>query len=265
MAKARGIEGMAVAITGASAGIGAALARSLASKGARLALCARRLERLREVAPAGHLCVQADVSVPEDCARFIAESQRALGRIDTLVCNAGYGFVRPIADTSAADWDALLRTNLIGTVACITAALPEMRAHSERDGWRGQVMIVSSALARRASPIAGAYSATKAAQLSVAEALRIELAPARIAVTSVHPVHTETEFHDVAARVSAKAWSTSSRDPVQSAEVVAEAMARAIAKPRAEVWPHRLSRLAFAAAGFIPGIVDGVIRRRYQR
>ncbi|MBA2479676.1 MAG: SDR family NAD(P)-dependent oxidoreductase, partial [Planctomycetes bacterium] len=159
--------------------------------------------------------------------------------------------------------DALLRTNLLGTIACITAALPGMRAQPERDGWRGQIVIVSSALARRASPIAGAYSATKAAQLSVAEALRIELASERIAVTSVHPVHTETEFHEVAAAVSAKRWGVSPSDPVQTADHVAERMLRAIAKPRPEVWPHRMSRIAFAVAGLIPGIVDGVIRRRY--
>lgn len=162
---------MTVAITGASAGIGEALARGLAARGARLALCARRLERVEALARelgVGHLAVRADVSIPADCANFIGAASRHLGSLDTLVCNAGYAIVRTVAETTADDWDAILRANLLGTTECIRVAMPVMRAQAARDGWRGQVMIVSSALARRGKPDAGAYSATKAAQLSVA-------------------------------------------------------------------------------------------------
>ncbi|MBA3708939.1 MAG: SDR family oxidoreductase, partial [Planctomycetes bacterium] len=238
----------------------------LAARCARLALCARRLDRLHQLGLGeGAICIEADVAVAADCERFVAESQRALGRIDTLVCNAGYGFVRPIADTTMEEWDRILRTNLLGTAACIRAAIPAMRVQAQRGAWRGQVMIVSSALARRAKPDSGAYSATKAAQLSIAEALRLELDDAKIAVTSVHPVNTATEFGEVAERVSAQPWRRSVRDAVQTADQVAEAMVRAIVKPRPEVWPDRASRWALGLAGLMPGLVDNIMRRRYGR
>src|SRR6476469_5139278 len=100
----RRIEGMAVAITGASAGIGKALSQQLARRGAKLAICARRIEKLEELNKelgGGHLCVAADVAKHEDCETFIRRAHEHFGRIDTLVCNAGYGFVRTVADTSA--------------------------------------------------------------------------------------------------------------------------------------------------------------------
>src|SRR5438034_10921263 len=100
----RRIEGMIVAISGASAGIGKTLAQQLARRGAKLAMCARRIEKLEELNKelgAGHLCIAADVAEREDCENFVRAAHERFGRIDTLVCNAGYGFVRTVADTSA--------------------------------------------------------------------------------------------------------------------------------------------------------------------
>src|SRR5437870_3976754 len=100
----RGINGMVVVITGASAGIGAALARDLAARGARLVLAARRLDRLEDLnrtLGGDHLCVRADVSDPADCENLIRRAAGHFGRLDTLVCNAGYGILRPVAETSA--------------------------------------------------------------------------------------------------------------------------------------------------------------------
>src|SRR5438132_10748543 len=90
----RRLDGMVVIITGASAGIGKALAEELSKRGAKLALGARRVERLEELNRAlggGHLVVQCDVSREEDCTRLINSAVEKFGRIDTLVCNAGYG------------------------------------------------------------------------------------------------------------------------------------------------------------------------------
>jgi short-subunit dehydrogenase len=262
----RQLSGMRIAITGASAGIGEALAREVAGRGAKVALCARRLEKVEALAKElgeGHVALRADVADPKQCEDFVRESQRRLGGLDTLVCNAGYAIAKTIADTSIAEWEALLRTNLLGTTECARVAVPLMRAQDERDGWRGQIVIVSSALARRSKPEAGAYSATKAAQLSVAEALRVELHRDRIAVTSVHPVNTATEFDAVAAS-HGPAWKRSPKDPVQDAGWVARCIADAIAQPRPEVWPHRLTRFALGVAGLMPGYVDGIVRRRWR-
>jgi NADP-dependent 3-hydroxy acid dehydrogenase YdfG len=259
---ARQIRDMVVVITGASAGIGRALSIELAGRGARLVLAARRLDRLAELcATLGgeHLPVQADVADPTACASLIARASEEFGRIDTLVCNAGFGLGRSVAQTSHEQWQQIIATNVFGTTDCIEAAVPIMQAQALRDGWRGQVMIVSSSIARRGIPFMGAYAATKAAQLSLAEAMRVELKPVRIAVTTVHPIGTATDFFTTAASLS--------RSPVrphgytQSVEVVARKMARAIVRPRPEVWPMGLSRIGLNLAVFVPGLTDFFLGR----
>lgn len=264
----RELKDMTVAITGASAGIGRALAVELHRRGARLALAARRmeaLEALNQELGGGHLIQRTDVSQTDDCTAFMAATQKRFGRIDTLVCNAGYGMNRGIGEMTSAQWQALMATNLYGTTDCIRAALPGMSAQSERQGWRGQVMIVSSCLARRSGPEVGAYAATKAAQLSVAEALRLELADQRIAVTSVHPIGTETEFFHTAAVVGGREIQRSPNEPTQSAATVAERMVAAIISPRPEVWPYPLARWIFGLATLFPGFTDRAVRRRWER
>ncbi len=253
----RRLAGMTVAITGASSGIGAALARQLHGQGAQVVLAARRAERLQQLAAElpGARVVVADVSLAADCAALIA----AVPELDTLVCNAGYGLAKAICDTSEGEWLGLLRTNILGTTACITAAVPQLRQRPLRDGWRGQIVIVSSALARRGRPEGGAYAATKAAQLSIAEALRVELADEHIAVTSIHPIATDSEFTAVAS-----GWKSGAREPRQSAEHVAACIVRAIVRPRAEVWPHRLSRWGLSLATLWPSLLDGYFRRRLK-
>jgi short-subunit dehydrogenase len=134
-----------------------------------------------------------------------------------------------------------------------------MRTQEARNTWRGQIMIVSSSLGRRAAPDTAAYSASKAAQLSLAEAARVELAPERIAVTTVHPVRTTTEFFTACERTSGRAMEFRGRVPTQTAEQVARRMADAIARPRPEVWPHRLSRWLLLVACACPGLADRIM------
>lgn len=261
----RSIRDSVVLITGASAGIGAALARELHARGARLVLAARRLDRLEALnAELGgrHLSVAADVASDADCARIVDEAVRHFGRIDTLVCNAGYGLVRQVAETSDEEHLAMYRTNVIGTVGCLRATVPHLRRNEIRDGYRGQIVIVSSAAARRGLPFFGVYSATKAAQLSLAEAARAELAVDRIAVTSVHPIGTDTDFFTSAEKLSSATLDVPGRSPIrQSASRVARTMARAIERPRPEVWPFRPSRVALLLGSLMPRLTDVAMRR----
>lgn len=257
----RRIAGMSVLITGASAGIGAALAIELHRRGARLALAARRADRLADIAgrcggATTIVCDVGDSAAAEGCVR---EAHARLGGLDTVVLNAGYGLARLAESTSDADWLAILRVNLLGTAAGLRAAVPIMRTQPLRQDWRGQVMIVSSSLARRAAPDTAAYSASKAAQLSLAEAARVELAAERIAVTSVHPVRTTTEFFDTCSAVSGRAMEFRGRVPTQTAEQVAVRMADAIARPRPEVWPHRTSRWLLGLAAMCPRLADRIM------
>jgi short-subunit dehydrogenase len=263
----RELQDMVVVITGASAGIGRELAVQLARHGARLAIAARRVDRLellnRQIG-AGHLVVTADVSRRDDCEMLIRAARDRFGRIDTLVCNAGYGIAKSVSETSGDEMLAIFRTNVFGTTDCIRSAVPIMRSQQPRTGerCRGQVMIVSSAAARRGLPFFGAYSATKSAQLSLAEALRVELAPERIAVTSVHPIGTDTEFFETAERIGSVKIPRPGRGEVrQSANLVARAMIRAIRKPRPEVWTFAPVRFALALGAVIPSVVDRVMMR----
>jgi short-subunit dehydrogenase len=266
---ARTITGMVVIITGASAGIGRALAVELSARGAKLALAARRADRLEALnAELGgsHLCITTDVAWREDCERLIARSAEHFGRIDTLVCNAGYGFLRPVAESSPEMVQEIFQTNVFGTLDCVRAAVPLMSRQSPAGGWRGQVMLVSSAVARRAIPYFGIYSATKAAQLSMAEAMRVELAPQQIAVSSVHPIGTETEFGTTSAsRSGGKRPKRISGEVSQSAETVARKMVRAIEHPRPEVWPAAASRWALGFATLAPRLADRILSKRREQ
>lgn len=265
----RDINGMVALITGASAGIGRALARDLHGRGARLVLSARRTDRLAELnAELGgnHLAVTADVARTDDCDRLVAEAIARFGRIDALVCNAGYGLVRRVADTTPAEMRDIFATNVFGTTDVIHAAVPHLLKQEPMNGLRAHILIVSSAAGRRGLPYFGAYSATKAAQLSLAEALRVELRPQRIAVTSVHPVGTSSDFFTTAATVS------KSRLPIrhgievqQTPELVAAKIARALARPRPELWPLAPSRLMLSVATLFPSLADRALAGRKPR
>jgi short-subunit dehydrogenase len=264
----RNLSGMIVIITGASAGIGHALAVELSNRGAKLVLSARRTERLQslnQTLGGQHLVVPADVADPQQCKKLIDTAAAHFGRIDTLVCNAGYGICRPMVETSTDDERRLFQTNVFGTTDCIRAAVPILRQQELRDGFRGQLVIVSSAAARRGLPYYGIYSATKAAQLSLAEALRIELKPDKIAVTSVHPVGTETEFFDVAQKDHQKMPGGTPVGLRQSAQTVARSIAAAIARPRPEVWPMRPARWLLSLATLSPRLVDCAMTRERRQ
>jgi short-subunit dehydrogenase len=255
---------MVVVITGASAGIGRALAVVLHGGGAKLALAARRgdkLEQLNAELGGGHLCVTCDVAEPTQCHELIRRAHEHFGRLDTVVCNAGYGVGKRVHETTTQEMLDIFRTNVFGTHELMRAVTPIFQSQEPRDGWRGQLMLVSSAAARRGLVYFGAYSATKAAQLSLAEAARVELEKDRIAVTSVHPVTTSTEFFAVAEARTGKRINVPGRTPLsQTAEQVARAMARGISNPAREVWPHAPSRLLLGLASLAPVAGDKVMR-----
>lgn len=258
-----------VLITGASSGIGEALARQLAADGHTLILNARREDRLAALRASlpgsGHLLVVADVSTDEGCGQLVEAAFAAFPRIDTLVLNAGYGEMRPVAENTPDHIRAIFATNLIGTVEPIRLALPRLLKQDVVGRHRAHLVIVSSAAARRGLPYFGVYSATKAAQLSVAEALRVELRESGIAVSTVHPVGTKTEFFDVAqSRGGHKMPPRVPGDVQQTAEQVAAAMRRHINKPSRygkEIWPFFPARFMLSFSTLFPGVVDAVMAR----
>jgi short-subunit dehydrogenase len=171
-----------------------------------------------------------------------------------IICNAGIGFHGAIDETTVETMRRLMDVNFMGTFHAIQAALPVFR--SQRSG---QIVIVSSIVGQRGVGFSSAYSATKAAQIGLAEALRAELFGSGIDVSVIMPVSTRTEFHEAMRRDFGHA--VSGRGPQQDASVVARAVVRAIEHPRAEVYPHRLSRGLVILNAMAPGLTDRLVRR----
>jgi len=250
-----------VAITGASAGIGRATAVRLARDGASVAICARRREMLeaaaRDVDAAGGraLPIVADVTSADDMERFVSAVVDRFGRLDVIVCNAGFGIAGAIDDISPDQMRKLVDVNYMGTFHAARAALRVFRRQHH-----GHVVIISSIVGKRGVPYMGAYAATKFAQVGMAECLRAEVAGSPIHVTVVYPVSTESEFFDVMSRETGTAIARAF-GPRQDTSVVAEAIARAIERPVPEVFPHFQSRALVWLNAMAPGLCDRVVKR----
>ena len=249
-----------VALTGASAGIGRATALRLARDGAKVALCARREDRLHQIADeivrAGGeaLVVKADVTREPDMELFVSRTLERFGGLDVMVCNAGSGLYGTVDSIPAARVRDLLEVNFLGTYHAIRAALPGFRRHG-----RGHIIVVSSIAGRRGIPYMGAYAATKFAQAGLAECLRAELAGSGIHLTAVYPVSTETEFFEV--MTAASGFATSAHGPRQSAAAGADAIAAAIRRPTAEVFPYRKARALVMLNAIAPAFCDRLVKR----
>jgi len=242
-----------VAVTGASAGIGRETALAFAREGARVGACARRLERLRHLAEAiaalgGEVLVrEVDVAEPRAVSRFVEEVVGRFGRLDVLVNNAGAGVGGRVEETPAEEYERLMRVNYFSTVDGCRAAVPIMRRQGS-----GVILNVSSIVGHRAMPGGAAYAATKAAQISLTESLRAELRGSGVYACSVHPIGTETEFAEVAARASG-GRSGGPVGPQQTAADVARAIVRAARRPRPEIYPYAPSRLVVLFNALAPG------------
>src|SRR5438876_2998962 len=190
-----------IAITGAPAGIGRATAIRLARDGASVAICARRRDRLDEVGAeierAGGRAFPfvADVTQEVDMDVFVRRTVEEFGRLDVMMCNAGFGIYGAIDEITPEQMKKLMDINYFGTFYAARAALALFRQQQ-----RGHIIIVSSIAGKRGVPYMGAYSATKFAQIGMAECLRSEVYGSDIHVSVLCPVSTPTEFTDVMTR-----------------------------------------------------------------
>jgi NADP-dependent 3-hydroxy acid dehydrogenase YdfG len=225
---------MVVVVTGASSGVGAALAVELGRRGDSVVLAARRLPELRQVAGrcgSAALAVQADVTRRQDVQRLFEAALDRFGHVDAWVNNAGRGITKPIEQLSDDDVDAMVRDNLKSVLYGIQAVLPHFKERGE-----GAVVNVSSFLAR--APFAtfrSAYSASKAAVNSLSETLRMELAQTypEIRVITVMPGVVSTDF----GRNALGGGPDSRALPnAQEAEEVARIIADAIPAARGDVY-----------------------------
>lgn len=181
-------------ITGASSGIGAALAHEFVKNGATVALSARRLDRLNELKNA--LGSQAsiyplDVQKKEDVDRTAQEIIRDHGQLDVVIANAGYGVVCPFEKISEEMWRKQYDTNVFGVIWTLQAAIPFLKESKGRAG------IMSSVAGKLAIAHTSAYSSSKYALMGIANALYQELAPCGVSVTNIAPGFVESEIYKV--------------------------------------------------------------------
>ncbi|MCV7421794.1 SDR family NAD(P)-dependent oxidoreductase [Mycobacterium yunnanensis] len=197
----RRLKATVALVTGASSGIGEATAIALAAEGATVALLARRKDRLDELsvriqsAGGTALAVEADVSDQSQAAAAVEQVVERLGRLDTVVNNAGLMLIGPAADADPADWDTMLSVNVAGLLYVTRAALPHLIA-AAADSPRGvaDVVNISSTAGRVARPGTAVYSLTKFGVGAFSEAVRQEVLDKRVRVGLVEPGTVQTEI-----------------------------------------------------------------------
>jgi 2-deoxy-D-gluconate 3-dehydrogenase len=182
------LDGRVAMVTGASRGLGRAMALALAEAGADVALVARSRAALEETAALviglgrRALALPADVAVEAQVDAAVARAVDAYGGIDVLVNNSGVAVVKPLVDTTPAEWRRVLETNLTGAFNCCRAAGPGMIARK-----RGKVVNVASVLGARGLSGYAAYSASKGGLLALTRALAVEWARHNIQVNAIAP------------------------------------------------------------------------------
>jgi NADP-dependent 3-hydroxy acid dehydrogenase YdfG len=192
------LDGTVALVTGASSGIGDATARSLAAQGAKVAVAARRKDRLDALArEIDGLAIETDVTDQEQAKQAVQRTVDELGRLDTLVNNAGVMLLGPAVDAPTEEWDRMIDLNLKGLLYCAHAATPHLLAAAE-DSQRtvSDMVNISSVAGRVARQGSGVYNLTKWGVGAFSESLRQELSSRNVRVSLVEPGAVATELTD---------------------------------------------------------------------
>ena len=251
-----------VVITGASSGIGAALAHHLGGMGAKLVLAARRADRLEAIAAeyAGAIAVPTDVTDSAACERLIQRTIEAHGRLDVLVNNAGITMQAAFEDvTDLSVFHKLMNVNYFGAVYCTHYALPYLKAS------RGMLLGVSSLLGKVGGPYRSGYAASKAAMERFYDSLRMELMGSGVAVGIVSPNFVESEIHSHMLGADGQANMQRQFKIRYTADECAEIIVDAIQHRKRDVIAGTtLEQLAPLIKFIAPGYVDQVARKQMQ-
>jgi short-subunit dehydrogenase len=251
--------GLRALVTGASSGIGRALAARLAARGAQVALVARRageLERLaEEIRAAGGraLPLACDVAARDHVEACATRALAELGGVDLLVNAAGYGHHRPFLEWDVDDMERMLRVNYLGALVLTKALLPQMV-----DRGRGWLVFVASLAGRIAPPDESAYAASKFAMTGLAESLSLELEPHGVHVLSVFPGVIDTPFFDAEALARMPAVARRQKVPVAG---LVDAIESSLRSGRRELTYPR----ALAGAYLVRALAPGAFRRGVRR
>jgi short-subunit dehydrogenase len=253
-----------IIVTGASSGIGRAIALEFAHRGALLALASRKEAALDEVASEiqknGGRAVVIPTDVIEDGAveHMAKETIRQLGGIDILVNNAGVGLQATIGNASAADVEAVFRLNVVAAAAAIRAVVPTMRAQHA-----GMIINISSMAGRIVIPRIGYYSASKFALTAIGDALRMEEAHRGITVMNVFPGTTRSAFGEN--RLGIRGRAAHQRVPPVSAEKVARRVANAVERNQSSVYISLVPDQLGVAVNYVAGWAVRRVLRGWAR
>jgi short-subunit dehydrogenase len=256
--------GRSVLITGASEGIGRALALELAAQGARLVLNARSEARLREAARecarfgAEVVAIPGDVAQRQDCQRMVEGAIGRFGRLDTLVNNAGitmWSRFDAVQDFSV--FERLLAVNYLGAVYLTAAALPHLKQA------RGLIVAVASIAGLTGVPERTGYAASKHAMVGFFESLRIELRGSGVAVSIIAPDFVASQIHRRAVGPDGKPLGQTpmQESRIMTAEACARLMVRAMQRRQRLAILSPRGRLGRWARLIAPGWVDGIAQR----
>lgn len=243
-------------ITGASRGIGRALAVALAERGATLGLAARSTDELQELAdslPGSHHVLRCDVADEESVREAIAAFTVAAGGLDLLVANAGLTHYGPFRGQTMEQLRQMTDVNWYGTLFTVHAGLPVLLDQAE-----GHVVIVSSGAGLRSFPWAAVYGATKAAQRMFGEALRHELSGTGVGLTMVYPGEIATTLHDHE-KDRMPDWYRGGTSAAPASELAAKIIAAVEKDARAVHFPP-LVRVLGALHGLSPQLSDRFLR-----
>jgi short-subunit dehydrogenase len=256
----------AIILTGASSGIGRALAHELAGQGAWLALAARDAARLEAVAAecrgrgAQAVVIPTDVVDEAQCRALVEKTVEAYGRIDTLINNAGVSMWAKFEEMrTVAPFDEVMRVNYLGSVYCTYYALPHLKKT------RGRIVAVSSLAGKGGVPTRSGYAASKHAMVGFFDTLRIELAGTGVTVTIAYPDFVTSEIRERAFGADGKPLGISPvrEAEVMSAETCARLIVRAAAARRREEIMGRGKLLVWVKM-FAPGLVDRMARKAIE-
>lgn len=255
-----------VVITGASRGIGLALANAYGQKGAKVALLARDTEALeRATDDLGRRGIRAaffrcDVAVEQDCVDSLGAVRARFARIDVLVNNAGVTLLSPVEAVRPETLTEVMAINVLGPLRLSQNVLKEMRARGD-----GQIVFLSSVAAMRALPGLGGYAATKAAVSALADALRVELRDTGIDIITISPGKTKTDIVQSARGPGGGARPLEHLQPTMSPEHVAEAVVDASQRRARRRTLGAGAHLIELAQRLSPGLTDRLAARSMEK
>jgi short-subunit dehydrogenase len=263
MGQRRTITGSRILITGASQGIGKALAESAAARGAKVLVCARKIDLLDDLARQIRAkdgvieIAQADITVADDRRRLVEAAEKAFGGLDILVNNAGIGATGHFADCTPERLRQIMEVNFFGLTETTRVFLPMLKK-----GNKPAIVNISSIAGKRGIPARSEYSASKFAVQGFSEAIRAELAKDGVDVIVVCPGLTQTNFS--ANMIEQKALVPLDHLRGMSPEEVARHTIKAIEKGYNESCLTLKGKLMVLVSRFFPWIADIVVRRKVR-